>query len=246
MRALRRPLALPATAGRRGRVWLLDLDDTLHDAQPHIMPRINAAMTDYVARHVGLSYSDAAELRKRYWQRYGATLLGMIVHHQVDLHHYLRETHPFPDLEHLVKRDRRLAHAISLLPGRRVVLTNAPWHYARRVVRALGIASRIEGIVPIEAMRFAGRLQPKPSSPMMRRIAARLRVPAARCTLVEDSIDNLAAARSAGLATVLVTGLNQGRRPPHLRSRAGSARPAGLQVQSIGHLPRRVRAHPAR
>lgn len=242
MRALRRPISLPVSAGRRGQVWLLDLDDTLHDAQPVIMPRINHAMTQYVARHLGVSHETAGTLRRQYWQRYGATLLGMIVHHQVDPHHYLRETHPFPDLEQLVKRNARLARAVASLPGRRVVLTNAPWAYARRVVRRLGIAPSLEGIIPIEAMRFAGRLQPKPSAAMMRRIVARLRAPAARCVLVEDSIDNLAGARKAGLRTVLVTGLNQARRPPHHRSRAGAARPAGLQVQSIESLSARLRA----
>jgi putative hydrolase of the HAD superfamily len=245
MRSLGRPIALPASADRRGRVWLIDLDDTLHDAQSAIMPRINQAMTEYVARHVGLSLAEAGALRRRYWERYGATLLGMIIHHQVDPHHYLRETHPFPDLERLVRRSSKLARALARLPGRRVILTNAPWDYARRVVRSLGIASVLEGIVPIETMRFAGRLQPKPSAPMMRRIAARLRAPASRCTLVEDSVNNLARARAARVATVLVTGLNESRRPPHARSRAGSARPAGLQVQSISHLARRLHARAA-
>lgn len=242
MRALRRPLALPRSPGeegRRGTIWLLDLDNTLHDAQPVIMPRIDAAMTDYVARHVGVSHAEASALRTAYWKRYGATLLGMMIHHRVDPHHYLRETHPFPDLEQLVRKRTRLAKALSRLPGRRIVFTNAPWQYARRVVRALGIAASIEGIVPIESMRFAGRLQPKPSSAMMKRTVARLRSRPARCVLVEDTVDNLAGARSAGLRTVLVTGMNEARRPVSARSRAGSARTVGLQVQSVEHLSRR-------
>jgi len=44
MRALRRPLALPTSPRRAGRTWLIDLDDTLHDAQREIMPRIDAAI----------------------------------------------------------------------------------------------------------------------------------------------------------------------------------------------------------
>jgi putative hydrolase of the HAD superfamily len=241
MRALRRPLSAPVAAGRRGPVWMLDLDNTLHDARPVIMPRINAAMTDYVARHLGLSPEQASELRRQYWRRYGATLLGMLIHHQIDARHYLHETHPFPDLERLVRRNARLRRAIAQLPGRRVVVTNAPWHYARRVVRALGIAPSIEGIVPIEAMRFAGRMQPKPSKPMMRRLAARLRARPARCVLVEDSIDNLVGARAAGLATVLITGMAETSRAQGPRGRAGPARAVGLQVQSVEQLSRRVR-----
>ena len=32
------------------RVWLLDLDNTLHDAMAVVFPRIDTAMTDYMAR----------------------------------------------------------------------------------------------------------------------------------------------------------------------------------------------------
>ena len=138
------------------RVWLLDLDNTLHDAMPVVFPRINRAMTDYLARELALGHEEANALRMQYWRRYGATLLGMIRHHGTDPHHFLRETHPFPDIALIVKRDMRLVHALRRLSGRRIVVTNAPLHYASQVVRALGIWAHIESIVSIEAMSFAG------------------------------------------------------------------------------------------
>lgn len=222
------------------RIWLLDLDNTLHDAMPVVFPRINRAMTEFVARELELVHEEANALRLHYWHRYGATLLGLMRHHGVDPHHFLRETHPFPDLHRIVRRDHRLAHALRRLPGRRIVLTNSPLYYASRVVRALGISAHIEAIVSIEAMSFAGRLQPKPSRPMLRRLVARLRVPAARCVLVEDSVANLAGARWVGLQTVLVTGISHRSHHPARRTRAGPARRVGVQVQSVAHLPRKA------
>jgi putative hydrolase of the HAD superfamily len=228
------------------RVWLLDLDNTLHDAMPVVFPRINRAMTDFVARSLGLPHDEASDLRTYYWRRYGATLLGLVRHHGIDPHEFLRETHPFPDLHRIVRRSHRLAHSLRRLGGRRIVLTNAPRPYAERVVRLLGISSQIESIVTIEDMRFAGRLQPKPSRPMLRRLAARLRVPAHRCVLVEDSVENLDSARSVGMGTVLVTGIGHGHRHPAERPRAGLGRRMDLQVQSIEHLPRRAVRTPHR
>lgn len=221
-------------------VWLLDLDNTLHDAMPVVFPRINRAMTAYVARELSLDEREAGALRAHYWQRYGATLLGLVRHHGIDPHHFLRETHPFPDLERIVRRDHRLADALRRLPGRRIVVTNSPLHYASRVVRALGIAARIDSIVSIEAMSFAGRWQPKPSRPMLRRLVARLRVPAARCVLVEDTPANLAAARRVGLRTVLVTGISHRPFHPARRTRAGASKRIDVQVQSVAHLPRKA------
>ncbi|UCE30932.1 MAG: pyrimidine 5'-nucleotidase [Burkholderiales bacterium] len=217
--------------------WLLDLDNTLHDALVHIMPRINRDMTDYVARKLALSTEAASELRVRYWKRYGATLLGMIAHHRIDPHEFLWQTHRFPDMHVLVRRRASLVDAIRALPGRRIVLTNAPRHYAAAVLRALGLWSHLDGLVAIEHTAFAGRWQPKPSRQMLRRLLARLRTPAARCVLVEDSPQNLAAAKACGMRTVLVSGISW-RRRAGARPRAGRGRRIDVQVQSALTLSR--------
>ena len=114
-------------------VWLLDLDNTLHDASPHVFPRINRAMTDYVSRTLDMPEAEASALRVHYWQRYGATLLGMIRHHGVDPHEFLRETHPFPDLHRIVAaRPRTARRAAPAARAASIVVTNAPAAYAQR------------------------------------------------------------------------------------------------------------------
>jgi len=40
-------------------VWLFDLDNTLHDASPHIFPHINRSMTAYLERHLDLAPEEA-------------------------------------------------------------------------------------------------------------------------------------------------------------------------------------------
>ena len=40
-------------------LWIFDLDNTLHDARPHIFPQINRAMTEYIRDHVGGGQGDA-------------------------------------------------------------------------------------------------------------------------------------------------------------------------------------------
>lgn len=219
-------------------VWLLDLDNTLHDAGSHVFPRINTAMTEYVARRLGLAEEQASALRVHYWHRYGATLLGLIRHHDIDPHEFLRETHPFPDLHRIVARDHHLRDALRRLKGRKVVVTNAPRAYASAVLRLLGIAPMLDGLVTVEDMRFAGRWHPKPSRRMLRMISARLRVPAARCVLLEDSRANLVSARAVGMRTVLIRGHADRSNPSACRPGAGSGRRIGVQLQSIALLPR--------
>ena len=73
-------------------VWLFDLDNTLHNASPHIFPHIHRSMGSYLEKHLALSPEAANTLRMQYWHRYGATLLGLMRHHGTDPQHFLAET----------------------------------------------------------------------------------------------------------------------------------------------------------
>ena len=61
--------------------WIFDLDNTLHDATPHIFPHINRSMTAYLQQLLELDEQSASALRVQYWHTYGATLLGLMRHH---------------------------------------------------------------------------------------------------------------------------------------------------------------------
>src|SRR3954453_20546955 len=88
---------------RRERVWLFDLDNTLHDASHAAFGPISAAMSAYIVEHVGVAEDAATALRQHYWRRYGATLLGMVRHHGVLPAHFLEHTHRLPGLEERVR-----------------------------------------------------------------------------------------------------------------------------------------------
>ena len=225
------------TPERRRLVFFFDLDDTLHDASHAIFRQIDKRMTDYVERHLAVDREEANRLRTAYWRRYGATLLGLVRHHAVDPAHFLRETHDF-DAAALVRAERGLTRLFARLPGRKVLLTNAPMAYANSVLRALAVHRHFGTRYSIESMRVHGTLRPKPSRMMLRAMLARERVRAADAVLVEDSLTNLKAARSLGFRTVLMTG--HGTRiaaVTPLARRRGAGR-ADVVVRSLHQLPR--------
>ena len=128
-------------------VWLFDLDDTLHDAASASMPGIHVAMGEYMQRELRLSADEAQALRRRYWLRYGATLLGLVRHHGVKAAHFLHDTHRLPGLEARVSGHRHDFAAIRRLPGRKLILTNAPRAYALRVLGALRIEHLFDAVI---------------------------------------------------------------------------------------------------
>ena len=183
------------------RVWIFDLDNTLHNARPHIFPHINRAMTEYLQAHLGLTETAAGELRQHYWKRYGATLTGLMRHHQTDPRHFLWHTHQFPELDRMLVREPQLRATLQRLPGRKLVFSNAPVHYSRAVLKALAIADLFDDVFSIERTRF----RPKPDSYGFLRMCRANHLKPQRCIMVEDSLDNLRTASRLGMKTVWVT-----------------------------------------
>ena len=226
----------PSKGPPRRSVFFFDLDDTLHNASHAIFGQIDRRMTDYVERHLEVDRDEANRLRTLYWRRYGATLLGLVRHHGVDPAHFLRETHDF-DIAAIVRAERGLTRLFARLPGRKVLLTNAPMAYAKAVLHALAVHRHFRARYTIEKMRVHGTFRPKPSRLMLRAMLARERVRAADAVLVEDSTVNLKAARALGFRTVLMTG--HGTR---IAGGCGSVRRrsvprAGLVIRSLHELP---------
>jgi len=183
------------------RVWVFDLDNTLHNASPRIFPQINRAMTSYLQAHLGLDEAAAGALRRHYWQRYGATIIGLMRHHAVDPQHFLRSTHHVPELGKMVVREPGLRAVLRQLRGRKLVFSNSPVHYSLAVLDALGIADLFEDVFSIEHTDY----RPKPDRYGFLKLFRKNRVRPRSCVMIEDSLANLKMAKKLGMSTVWVT-----------------------------------------
>lgn len=183
------------------RVWIFDLDNTLHDATPHIFPHINRSMTAYLQAHLQLSEEAANALRIDYWQRYGATLSGLVKHHDIAPEHFLWHTHQFPELHRMVLREPRLRRTLQQLPGKKLVFSNAPQHYAAAVLKLLRVDDLFDEVFALEQAHF----RPKPQRAGFVRLLRKHHLHARQCVMVEDSVENLLTAKRLGMQTVWVS-----------------------------------------
>jgi pyrimidine 5'-nucleotidase len=203
----------------RGQVWLFDLDNTLHEASFAIFPEINRMMTEYVERTLRVERDAANLLRTEYSRRYGATMVGLMRHHAVDPHDFLKQVHHFPDLLPLLRAERSLRQVLRRLPGRKIVLTNGPQAYAEGVLAGLGITRYFEQVIAIEHMRDGAHWRAKPHRSMLRRVLRRARIRPAEAILVEDTRGHLKSYKRLGIRTVWMVG--------HLPSGPGAIKAQG-------------------
>ena len=183
------------------RVWVFDLDDTLHDASSHIFPVMNKAMTQYIMETLDVEEQHAFELRKHYWRIYGATLKGLMRHHGVDPYHFLCKTHDEMDLENMVTEIKQLRHCINSLKGRKVIFTNAPMNYAIRVLDTLGITDLFTLVFSVESTQF----HPKPSVRGFKKLLRSIKAEAKDCIMLEDNLPALMTAKRLGMKTIWVS-----------------------------------------
>jgi putative hydrolase of the HAD superfamily len=203
------------------RVWFFDLDNTLHDAQAHIFPSMNAQIGRYLMRRFNIGEADANAMRRGFWEKYGTTMEGLARHHGTNPAEFLRATHQFPELADMVVHENAVRHALARLPGRKIIYSNAPRHYVDEVVRTLGVARYFDAVYSIENTRYLG----KPSLPGFRMLLRKHHLDPARCALVDDMLENLRTAKRLGMATVWVS--REKRRVPYV----------DLRISSVTQLP---------
>jgi putative hydrolase of the HAD superfamily len=206
------------------RVWLFDLDNTLHDARVHIFPSMHAQIQDFLKKRFKLDDEGATHMRRDFWLRYGTTLAGLVRHHGVHPRQYLAETHVFPELADMVVHENAVKHALLRLGGTRLVFSNAPRHYVEEVLRAIGLQRYFDAVYTIEDTDYRG----KPHLWSFHRLLRKHRLDPHRCALIDDMLGNLRTAHRLGMSTVWVSPV--GRRVPYV----------DLRISSVTELPRRI------
>ena len=206
------------------RVWIFDLDNTLHDASARIFPSMHEQINAYLRRHFELDEAGANEMRRGFWLRYGTTLNGLMRHHGTDPRRFLAETHRFPELADMVVHENALRHALARLGGRKLVFSNAPRHYVEGVLRAIGVGRWFAAVYTIEDARFRG----KPAAHGFHLLLRKHDLDPHRCAFLDDSLENLRTAKRLGMSTVWVS--REKRRLSFV----------DLRVSSVLELPRLV------
>ncbi|MGA7983911.1 MAG: pyrimidine 5'-nucleotidase [Burkholderiales bacterium] len=198
------------------RVWIFDLDNTLHDASARIFPSMHEQINAYLRRHFGLDEAGANEMRRGFWLRYGTTLNGLMRHYGTDPRRFLAETHRFPELADMVVHENALRHALARLGGRKLVFSNAPRQYVEGVLRAIGVARWFDAVYTIEDARFRG----KPAAHGFHLLLRKHDIDPHRCAFLDDSLENLRTAKRLGMSTVWVS--REKRRVSFVDLRVGS------------------------
>lgn len=194
---------MPKSQFSHVRQWVFDMDHTLYPAHNKLFDQIEILMADYFVKVTGLGQSEADKLRQHYWDTYGASLTGLMHHHDVDPADFLRDVH---DIDFSVLHpDHELNARLKDLPGLKIVYTNAPRNYALQALDRLQMNDMFDAVYALED----AELIPKPNKSAYDTIFAKAAINPTQAAMFEDSPQNLLVPHSMGMKTVLVHGISE-------------------------------------
>ena len=186
--------------GMRLTTLLIDLDNTLYPADSGLLQRVDARINDYLAEWLSLSQEETRALRRRYVETYGTTLQGLRAEHALDVDEFLAYAHDHVPLEEHLVIDTELDAALAAIALEKVVFTNAPRRWARRVLEFLQLTGHFRDVCDLEFMEY--RSKPLPEA--FHRVLVHLGRRPEECVLVDDTPRNLEAAKELGIRTILI------------------------------------------
>ena len=194
------PVDLGAQWGMPFSLAVIDLDNTLYRASSGVFARMDARMNRFIERQLSVHMDEANRLRRIYWDRYGTTLRGLMLHHDIDAEDFLHEVHDI-GVDGLLSEDKELDAALAAMPGRKVIHTNGTREHAERVLAALDIRHHFDAIYDIRFNAY----QPKPCPQTLGMLLSQEDTEPAHAIVIDDMADNLAAAASLGARTAWIS-----------------------------------------
>lgn len=186
---------------RDAAAWVFDLDNTLYPSTIDLFSQIDERMRGFISTFLGLDLEEAYRLQKQYFHEFGTSLRGLMNNHAID---------PAPFLEHVhdidvsvLSPNPALEAALTALPGRKIIFTNASVHHAERVLNQLGVSHHFADIFDIIDAGY----RPKPEPEIYRSVVARFGLDPRASVMVEDMARNLGPAAALGMTTVWIRSL---------------------------------------
>jgi putative hydrolase of the HAD superfamily len=178
--------------------WIFDLDNTLYPGTCKLYKEIEQRMGAFIMAELKLDHDGAHALRRRFLERHGTTLKGLMIEHGMAPERFLDYVHEI-DLSS-VEEDRALGSAIASLRGRKLIFTNGTKRHAERVLNRLGLGKHFGVIHDIVACDYT----PKPEPIAYEGFVRRYDVAPRRAAMIEDMARNLPPAAALGMTTIWV------------------------------------------
>ena len=114
-------------------------------------------MKSFISSELNVSLENAYVIQKKYFLKYGTTLRGLMMNHNVKPTYFLKYVHDI-NLKP-IKKNLTLKEEMKKFSGRKIIFTNGTTEHATNVLKKVGVFEEIDSIFDIEDADYI----PKPA-----------------------------------------------------------------------------------
>ena len=89
--------------------WLFDLDNTLYGFDTNLFDQVKENITKYISIELNLDMQDSENERIRFYKKYGTSLRGLMVEHNINPQKFLEYVHNI-DISFLRPNKKSVSH----------------------------------------------------------------------------------------------------------------------------------------
>ena len=119
---------------------LIDLDNTIYSETEKIFSQIDLKMKSFISTNLNINTEKAYAIQKKYFFKYGTTLRGLMLNHNIKPSYFLKYVHNI-DLNP-IKKNLELKSEMKKLKGRKIIFTNGTTEHATNVLKKVGVLKK--------------------------------------------------------------------------------------------------------
>jgi len=176
--------------------FIFDCDGVLYKDLDAVFGQVSKKMGKYISRKLNVDLKKAKELQRNYFHKYNTSLNGLMIHHKIDPHEFLKYVHDI-NLDFL-KKDTLLREELLKLDVKKFVYTNGSRDHVNNITKHLGIDDLFDGVFDI----VDGQFMPKPQIEPFKVLIKKFDINPEETVFIEDIAKNLSVKKELNLKTV--------------------------------------------
>ena len=176
--------------------FIFDCDGVLYKDLDAVFGQVSKRMSEYISRKLNVDLKKAKELQRNYFHKYNTSLNGLMIHHKIDPHEFLKYVHDI-NLDFL-KKDTLLREELLKLDVKKFVYTNGSRDHVNNITKHLGIDDLFDGVFDI----VDGQFIPKPQIEPFKVLIKKFDINPEETVFIEDIAKNLSVKKELNLKTV--------------------------------------------
>ena len=177
---------------------LIDLDNTIYSETEEIFSQIDLKMKSFISTELNVTLEKAYIIQKKYFLKYGTTLRGLMINHNIKPSFFLKYVHDI-NLKP-IKKNLELKSELKRFKGKKIIFTNGTTEHAINVLKKVGVYKEIDNIFDIKDADYI----PKPALLTYKKVVNKFKIIPHNTIMIDDIKANLVTAKKLGIGTVLV------------------------------------------